>query len=472
MQSVEFESTFIKLVTMSADLKKHLDENFATVKDEVAKGAHVKASILKKPDHMLLCINEAKEENAFAVVSEREHINEIDEIIKAGSYEIEVKNVNLKKVISEIHKISLSTEETKMSEGELEANIARCRVFVPDLDERIKYMRDYEFGDILINSILSSYEENGNGKRPVHLYISSKDENGEHIIKNICEDIDVGWAVLIEGQKSVGKSVLIETVAWLFNLEVTVFRCSNDSTKDDVLGGMSTDNSVNELSVEEAESFIKSLSNIAGEDDLKKASNFIIGMSKSSSTHLKFELASLGRVLEKGKGVFVFDEMNMSNPNFLSSIANTLADDHTTEFEIPGYGIVPITKNIKIFGTQNPPGYAGTQAENEATVSRFQKYILVGDTSIKNILSAHNPKAVPKVIDILDNIFIRFKAEANVTIGEEALNIRGFKRALDSIVNGRNLRSALQISVLNACPEEDQEVLLQIVEVEYAKLGS
>jgi hypothetical protein len=156
--------------------------------------------------------------------------------------------------------------------------------------------------------------------------------------------------------------------------------------------------------------------------------------------------------------------MDMGNANFLSSILNTLCDDHSQKFEIPGYGVVPLSQRLIVGGTQNGSEYIGTQPQNPATMSRFSEYKLPNLPDIKKILMEEDIDVDENVINKLSTIYQELydKVESG-EISDVCLNIRGFKRALRNIKRGFSINRAIENQIANICPLEEKEVIMDIL---------
>lgn len=334
----------------------------------------------------------------------------------------------------------------------------------PEISERIAYMKKAELSEPEIIEVIETfYNKEGieTSEKPKTLYLNKK---GHSLVRNILLDILDGNNVLLEGPKSVGKNVAWETVAWLINKPLAVLKITNNTTNDDVFGTLVTDNSVcDKLTKQDAEEYILAQQN-AENYDISKAADFEYHKSVAASTHLVFKQGLLTETLVKGNGIFIFDEMDMGNANFLSSILNTLCDDHSKYFEIPGYGIVPLEKGVIIGATQNGSQYMGTQPQNTATMSRFTKYILPNVPDIKKILLNENSGVSEDVLDRLSTLYsdLYEKVESG-EISDVCLNIRGFKRILKNIRRGISYKDAVMNQVGNICPEEDRELISDIL---------
>lgn len=382
---------------------------------------------------------------------------------------VERKSLLYTVIIEEAESPKELKDSSRKTGLEEEKNRVLAFVEKEELEKRISYMKDLNFEDELIAEVLSLYENDLEVVEPKTLYNEKKIQDDDYLIKNMIEDILDGHNILLEGPKSTGKNVAWETVAWLLNMKICVQKISTQTTNDDVLGSMSTDNAVGEsINEKGVESMIKDLSlMLKGEcspssDTIK----FILDKVKMEGTHLKFNPGILTKVLTRGRGLFIFDEMDMGTANFLSSIVNTLGDDHSQVFDVPGFGEVPIPKNVIFGATQNGSEYIGTQPQNDATMSRFTKYILANPASIKAILKDGSKANVNnQVYSQLDKVYAALREEVNEgTISDTCLNIRGFKRALDNIARGKAITKALERNVANICDADERETILSVIE--------
>lgn len=382
---------------------------------------------------------------------------------------VERKGLLYTVLIDELENVKEKNQDWEVKTFESEKKRVLEFVRPEDLQKRLDYMSSMNFNEELMTEVLSIYEPDDEVTEPKTLFKEKKPGDDDFLVKNMIEDILDGHNILLEGPKSTGKNVAWETVAWLLNMKICVQKISTQTTNDDVLGSMSTDNSVGEYITPEAvENLLMDLSLIMkGECSPSKESiGLILDKIKLSGTHLKFNPGILTKILLRGRGIFIFDEMDMGTANFLSSIVNTLGDDHSKYFEVPGFGEIPIPEHVIFGATQNGSEYIGTQPQNDATMSRFTKYIIQNPASIKHILKEANGGLHASVYNQLDKIYSALREEVNEgTISDTCLNIRGFKRAIDNIARGKSIDKALERNVVNICDADEREVIKSVIEI-------
>lgn len=387
---------------------------------------------------------------------------------KAGPYRIDVMFVH--KSESELAEEKVEAEKAKAAEGPtleelMEYVVSQGYVDTKELKMRVDYMRKNEVPDRHICWILQHYKK---PKRPVmkpkKVYVEVYSDK-EPLIKRLIRNAVTGHNVILEGAKSVGKNVALETMAWLRNMNIEILKMSAQMTQDEMLGNHSTDNSAKDaISAQGAMALLKVLSGKSPEEATEEAAKFLSDSVKCASTSLKFQLGIMAQWLVDGYGILVLDEMNMALANTLSRAVNSLADDHTEWYEIPGYGTVKIPENCVLYGTQNDSTYCGTNSQNDATYSRFQKIIMPMPDSILEILKEGNPGVSNGVLKICDDIFQEIRAERNESL-DPALSIRGILRALENVVEEQPLKEALIESVVNHVEDsEDRQVVLDILD--------
>lgn len=389
---------------------------------------------------------------------------------KPGAYRIDVLFV--RKTEEELKTEAEEIVKAKEAEGPTieevcEEVISKKYVTRKELEMRIAYMRKNEVPEKHITRIISRYQA---PRRPVSkpkkVYVDVKTgETTEPLIKRLVRNVVTGHNVILEGAKSVGKNVAIETMGWLMNMPVDVLKMSAQMTQDEMLGNQTTDNSAKDaISAQGAMALLKVLAGKSPEEAAEEAAKFLSDSVKCASTSLTFQLGLMAQWLVDGYGILVLDEMNMALANTLSRAVNSLADDHTEFYEIPGYGTVRIPEGCILYGTQNDSTYCGTNSQNDATYSRFQKIILPMPDTILDILKEGNPGVSAGVLKQCDDIFQEIRAEHNESL-DPALSIRGILRALENVVEEQPLKEALIESVVNHVEDpEDRRVVLDILD--------
>lgn len=469
-------SYLIAANTVSSDTVQ--SANFKAISDATKEATEdnpydEKIFIVEENNNLYACVGEKNITKAIAVVNypnADEYVKSKEELkgIIANPYNSAIiKRIGRRFVI----KITPAVQELDSDENEITFDIAYEHAISvakkKDVDKRVKYMRDEGVSEQIIASILIGYLPDDDVVEPKKLYVSDKKSTNsttKNLVSNVLIDIVDGFTVLLEGPKATGKNVFWETVAWLLNKKYSVLKVNTQTTNDEALGQMSTDNtSIDLLTVESAKSYLEAMNSKSVTDE---AATFLANSNKAASTCLRYQKGILAQVLTRGNCLFIIDEMDMATANFLSSIVNTLCDDHSHSFEIPGLGEVEIPKSVVFGATQNGAEYIGTQPQNEATISRMCKYILENNTSIKKILREEKVRVSDETIRILDNIYKALNEQVKEgVLSDMCINVRGFKRALHNIARGKSLEDALISNVANLCVQEEREMILNTIEI-------
>jgi len=147
------------------------------------------------------------------------------------------------------------------------------------------------------------------------------------------KSIDEGLPYLIEGEKGIGKTLLVNTVCCINDIPCVSYSCSSGTTMGDILGR----------------------EHILGNDSV-------------------FELGLLPTAIEVanhfGKGILYLDELNALEPE-IQKMLNSVIDARRS-VTVNGH-IYRLKEGVtfSIVGTMNPSTYAGTSPLNEDLRSRF-----------------------------------------------------------------------------------------------------
>lgn len=286
-----------------------------------------------------------------------------------------------------------------------------------------------------------------------------------------------GDAFILEGPKSVGKNVFCETLAFLFNKEYFVIQLNENTSDGDVYGEKSTDNSAAaKITMDLAFAAIQAQTLMAqgkpvSEDIMKKASEFEYYKSLASSVKIVQALGVWVQWLQRG-GIMVLNEMDMADANFFSQLVNMILDG-TGFMTVPGYGRVDVNPECVLIGTQNGDSYAGTNQQNSASISRFDKYILPQPKDVINQLKSackgQGFSIEDKYIIACNEFYKDLRKKSSMSgfegvISDTCLNIRGMVRALKAVVTFDyevTLKERLKLSVVNACAEDERPIIMQ-----------
>lgn len=399
-----------------------------------------------------------------------------------------------------------------------------------DAEKRVTYMLENSVDEFLIKRVINGWKLY---KKPAHVpktlyfdpYLESTNKSGAESRVSIGVRNAVSrMGTIYEGEKSVGKNVFADTMAWLLGMPLYLFTFSRQMTAASVYGEKSTDNSAaeklaefsaEELSLAEMavrkremyENMLLTASDEMVQNFAEATGIYIDGMQKWSAASvvaeamlsakektlivkagefkkLQAQAASVNIVFDESElyeavaygGVIVFNEINMGDPNLVTQFCNPLLDG-TGFLTFPGRGEVPINKDTVVIGTQNAD-YEGVEQQNEAMLSRFNATVFEQPDTIKGQLVAgveSNLKADGFACK-LDNKYYteteKFYQKCKVAVDKEdctnaCLNIRGCIRALTVVAESdgsAKLKDWLKQCVINTCPVDERQVLYVILD--------
>lgn len=399
----------------------------------------------------------------------------VGKIGKAVVIEVEEKENEVKEAEESSQNLSTKSKDDIINAGILSES---------ELNERIRYLKTediYETSPIfaLYLDQIRKQPEGKNIKKPETVYrgVGSKNSATKKLISKMLVHVICGHKLILQGHKSTGKNVAWETIAWLFNCQLISLTCSKRMTSSDIFGHASTDNSLKEgISKEGASAYLAVTSNINndGYKWMSEASEFVERVSKAMSPSLVLSPGQITKALllaNEGYGVILLlNEMNYSDPNTLASALNDIIDGHTDYMYITDMGNVPISNRLIVGATQNTLGgeYIGTQQQNGALMSRCDCIILDKASDITSLLKQANPIfPIPEeVYGTLNKIYGEFiDLVDSGQVSEGSLNVRGFKRAVESISLGYSISEAVEECVINTVQSSDEfEVLMEAVD--------
>ena len=345
------------------------------------------------------------------------------------------------------------------------------------MKERMDTMREHKFSESLIARIVRGYKSHHKPvRRPKVLYRY----DGGTVLRDAAVSMANRYGQVFEGEKSAGKNVAAETLAWIFHMPYYLVTFSEDMSSDDLLGARTTEDSpLSQYGQEDlkkmakAELLVRSgyLMTESEEETqglMDNAAEFAAAAAKSAAVSISHEETEFTEWLKYG-GVLVCNEMNMGDPNFLASFMNQILDG-TGFLSIAGMGRIPVHEDCAIIGTQNP-GYTGTNIQNEATVSRLGVVSFGQAESIVNVLRANfeEGEVDEEVFKKCDNLYQALKE----TIGEDSqvngnvLNIRGMVRAIKNYAEcpeDAPLKQQLIIQIANPCEPDEKMLVVSKIE--------
>ena len=243
--------------------------------------------------------------------------------------------------------------------------------------------------------------------------------SGDEILREATSAILAGKNILLVGDKSTGKNVLAENLAYLFKRPLwnLSFHINIDSS---VLIG----------------------------DDTLKNGNVI------------FREGPITKAANCG-GFVVLDEINMAKNEAMAVLHSIL--DYRRIIDIPGYDIIKLHPATRFIATMNY-GYQGTRELNEALLSRFViiKMPLISRERLVELIKKEYPKMKDEYVGNIAFFFydLKLKAEAG-EISRNAPDLRGVFDAIDLVKEDLSLSSALELTIANKLFDPYEEEILK-----------
>lgn len=230
---------------------------------------------------------------------------------------------------------------------------------------------------------------------------------GNDILDKAISAILAGKNILLVGDKSTGKNVLAEYLAFLFNRPMwnISFHLSVDS------------------------------SSLIGDDTL-------------NSGNVVFRKGPIALASLHG-GFAVLDEINMAKNEAIAVLHSVL--DYRRKIDIPGYELIEVHPATRFIATMNY-GYEGTRDLNEALLSRFVviKMPQISDTDLKYLIKDEHKDLNTEIIDQIAKFFSDLKTKARAhEISESAPDLRGIFDAIDLVKEGLEFKETLNLCLVN-----------------------
>ena len=242
---------------------------------------------------------------------------------------------------------------------------------------------------------------------------------GNTILEEAIAAILAGKNILLVGDKSTGKNVLAENLAYLFARPMwnISFHVSVDA------------------------------SNLIGDDTLK-------------SGDVTFREGPISLASRYG-GFAILDEINMAKNEAMAVLHSVL--DYRRRIDIPGYKLIDVHPATRFIATMNY-GYEGTRDLNEALLSRFAiiKMPRIADSDLKYLIKTHYQKLSDDFLTNLINFFkdLKDKAESH-EISNSAPDLRGIFDCLDLVKEGLEFKEAMRLCLVNKIFDEYEASLIE-----------
>lgn len=242
---------------------------------------------------------------------------------------------------------------------------------------------------------------------------------GNTILEEAIAAILAGKNILLVGDKSTGKNVLAENLAYLFARPMwnISFHVSVDA------------------------------SSLVGDDTLK-------------SDEVIFREGPISLASRYG-GFAVLDEINMAKNEAMAVLHSVL--DYRRRIDIPGYKLIEVHPATRFIATMNY-GYEGTRDLNEALLSRFAiiKMPRIADSDLKYLIKTHYQKLSDDFLTNLINFFKDLKDKAaSHEISNSAPDLRGIFDCLDLVKEGLEFKEAMRLCLVNKIFDEYEASLIE-----------
>jgi len=336
-----------------------------------------------------------------------------------------------------------------------------------DIEERVQIMQENDVKKSVISAALEDYASfDAPVVKPSAIYQNARADGEESILNQALIAALTQSALIFSGEKSTGKNVCAETLAYVLGRPYYRINFERDMLLEDVFGSKTTDNSAAEkleLELAKAKIKVELASDKASDEDFEKAAMFELFKAQSASIRLVQATSDIIRWAKEG-GVMMFDEVNMANANILQAVMNSAADGEKTLI-VPGVENIKLHDKCVLLAGMNP-GYAGTMELNTATKSRCGFINFDFPETIKAQLKANFSEGTPlkeKQFAICDDLYKDFKAAVDQgRVTNDCINIRGFVNALKAVErfpDATSLATQIEIFVINGCNEDDRVVL-------------
>lgn len=237
--------------------------------------------------------------------------------------------------------------------------------------------------------------------------------------------------ICFKGEASVGKNILIETLAGLFRAPLLRESLSGGSDLGVLLGDRTVNN----------------------------------------DNSIGFDASQLVKAAEDGCWI-VLDEINTVQTEFLT-VLHSLLESDVKAINVPFYKYVKANDGFRVLATMNPVDtgeYIGTKELNSATASRFKTLEIKSTVGFKEVLSNACPKAKKDEIDKVAKVYASIKKIYDARQGELSssfLAIRRYTSILNDEVSNEfiSLKERCIDSLVQANPNDriQSEVVLQTI---------
>lgn len=368
------------------------------------------------------------------------------------------------------------TKVDKKLDEILERIIAEGIATKEELDERIDYMRLNKVTEKQMATLFNTYKKYDEDVTKKIPNPKTKYQDSQGLVKKSIAYINMGRNVLFQGERGVGKNVLLETLAWLYKRPLYEFAMNSQHDNNSLLGGK-TFADIEEETKEESLSFFNSMKSVVKKgfglkhifsaskeedalevmDVFKKLIGYFTGNKK-----IKYDPDIIVQAAEVG-GFLELGEFNTGFGHVIS-ILNSLLDDRR-RLHVPGYKTVVADSNFVAVATQNL-NYTGTFENNEATIDRFVPIVFPPLNTIEPIIVSKVPGISSDVVRNCQMLYEGIKrCVKNGQIHERTVSIRGFIDACLVTLQDMPLKEALIDNIANRATDSDErKVIINMIE--------
>lgn len=433
----------------------------------------------KKTDKFLFYVESIEKENKLGDLKDApdEVVQALDAILnEQGKGDIALSGYDGNLVDATLEYTAFEKTEIKVNASvfeELIKKLASEKIATKEeAEESIVYMRSHRFPDELIRKCMETWTSYDVPlKKPETAYVDTEPKSKRaSILAKASVEMLCGHHVLFEGDKSVGKNMAAESLAYfVFRMPFRMQTMGPSMTGDEFFGTKSTDNTA--ASMIDKKMALAAILAPQGKgnrsDDewnaiLTSARDYSFWSAKAASIQIVQELTVLVEAMEKGM-IYCANEANLVNAATFSGVFNPILDG-SGEIIVPGKGILKIHPKFRFIGTQNAD-YTGTFEQNDATTSRLACIQFPYPDSIKKqLLAASKVDLDDAYFTQADNLYKGYLSAVKKGQAEKCcLNIRGMVRALQSVAlipGFVKLADEIEMQVINTCPTDDRPVLM------------
>lgn len=160
-------------------------------------------------------------------------------------------------------------------------------------------------------------------------------------------------------------------------------------------------------------------------------------------------------------GLGVLDEINMAKNEALAVLHSTL--DYRRIIDVPGYDKIKLHKAARFIATMNY-GYLGTRDLNEALLSRFVviKMPSPDQKLLEDIFSNIFPNLKKSVNIQITSLFLDLKKKFEAgEISDSSVDLRGMINSVDLVQNGLNVKEAFSMGIVSRCMDDYEQTLVK-----------